>query len=128
MRTVGKSNWTISLNSPAPRTSAAEVEPYFRRIAFFGRFSLHESSEFDGRAATAHDLLTGFPVAAVEADAELAALMASDELNGGALPRAQRYEPANYPSVTIPTAPAKLRCGKATRPESMPWRTRPTAN
>jgi hypothetical protein len=53
MRTVGKSNWTISLNSPAPRTSAAEVEPYFRRIAFFGRFSLHESSEFDGRAATA---------------------------------------------------------------------------
>jgi LuxR family maltose regulon positive regulatory protein len=46
---------------------------------------------FDGRAATAHDLLTGFPAAAVEADAELAALMAADELNGGALPQAQRY-------------------------------------
>jgi LuxR family maltose regulon positive regulatory protein len=46
---------------------------------------------FDGRAATAHDLLTGFPAGAVEVDAELAALMASDELNGGALPQAQRY-------------------------------------
>jgi LuxR family maltose regulon positive regulatory protein len=45
----------------------------------------------DGRAATAHDLLTRFPAGAVEADAELAALMASDELNGGSLARAQRY-------------------------------------
>src|SRR3954469_6767383 len=45
----------------------------------------------DGRIATAHDLLTRFPVGAVEADAELAALMASDELNGGSLAQAQRY-------------------------------------
>ena len=45
----------------------------------------------DGRAATAHDLLTGFPAGAAEADAELAALMAFDELNGGSLEGAQRY-------------------------------------
>jgi LuxR family maltose regulon positive regulatory protein len=45
----------------------------------------------DGRAATAHDLLTGFPAGAVETDAELAALMASDELTGGSLPQAERY-------------------------------------
>jgi LuxR family maltose regulon positive regulatory protein len=45
----------------------------------------------DGRAATAHDLLAGFPAAAVESDAELAALMASDELTGGSLQQAERY-------------------------------------
>jgi LuxR family maltose regulon positive regulatory protein len=45
----------------------------------------------DGRAATAHDLLTGFPADAVEADAELAALMASDELSEGSLWQAERY-------------------------------------
>ena len=45
----------------------------------------------DGRAATVHDLLTGFPAGAVGADAELAALMASDELNAGSLAEAERY-------------------------------------
>jgi LuxR family transcriptional regulator, maltose regulon positive regulatory protein len=45
----------------------------------------------DGRAATAHDLLTAFPADAAEADAELAALMAFDELNGGSLEGAGRH-------------------------------------
>jgi LuxR family maltose regulon positive regulatory protein len=45
----------------------------------------------DGRAATSHDLLTGFPAGAAQADAELAALMAFDELDGGSLDGAQRY-------------------------------------
>jgi LuxR family maltose regulon positive regulatory protein len=50
-------------------------------------FSLY----FDGRASTAHDLLSGFPAGAVQVDAELAEVKASDELNGGALRQAQRY-------------------------------------
>ena len=45
----------------------------------------------DGRAATAHDLLIRFPAGAVEADPELATLMAFDELNGGSLEGAERY-------------------------------------
>jgi LuxR family maltose regulon positive regulatory protein len=52
----------------------------------------HWSSLYlDGRTATAHDLLTGFPAGAVEADAELAALMVFDELNGGSLEQAERH-------------------------------------
>src|SRR5262249_56479140 len=53
---VATPNGPPSQNPPAPRTAAGskrEVEPYFRRIVSFGRFSLHESSEFDGRAAAA---------------------------------------------------------------------------
>src|SRR3954454_22577646 len=61
----------------------------------------------DGRAATAHDLLTRFPVGAVEADAELAALMASDELNGGSLAQAQRYLALAIESAT--SVPANRR-------------------
>jgi LuxR family maltose regulon positive regulatory protein len=45
----------------------------------------------DGRAATAHDLLIGFPAGAAEADAELASVLAFDELNGGSLEGAERY-------------------------------------
>ncbi|MDQ1619404.1 MAG: LuxR family transcriptional regulator, maltose regulon positive regulatory protein [Actinomycetota bacterium] len=45
----------------------------------------------DGLAATAHELLTVFPPGAAEADAELATLMAFDELNGGSLEGAERY-------------------------------------
>jgi LuxR family maltose regulon positive regulatory protein len=45
----------------------------------------------DGRAATAHELLTGFPAGAVEADPELAALMAADEEIRGSLRGAQAY-------------------------------------
>jgi hypothetical protein len=35
----------------------AEAELYFPRILSFGRFPLHESSEFDGRAAAAARIL-----------------------------------------------------------------------
>jgi LuxR family maltose regulon positive regulatory protein len=66
---------------------AAELWGFAARLLADHWFSLY----LDGRAATAHDLLTGFPAGAVEADAELAALMASDELNGGSLQQAERY-------------------------------------
>ena len=45
----------------------------------------------DGQAATAQELLAGFPAAARRADAELATLMAADELAHGGLEAAQRY-------------------------------------
>ncbi|HEV2240944.1 MAG TPA: LuxR C-terminal-related transcriptional regulator, partial [Streptosporangiaceae bacterium] len=44
----------------------------------------------DGQAATAHELLQGFP-AHVAADAELTALRAADELNRGSLDEAERH-------------------------------------
>jgi LuxR family maltose regulon positive regulatory protein len=62
-------------------------------------FSLY----LDGRAATAHDLLTAFPAGAMEVDAELAVLMASDELNGGTLEQAERYLAlASAKSTSVP--------------------------
>src|SRR5579862_2306450 len=45
----------------------------------------------DGQAGTAHELLAGFPAGAAAADAELAALVASDELAQGSLEAAERY-------------------------------------
>ncbi|HZD13615.1 MAG TPA: LuxR C-terminal-related transcriptional regulator [Pseudonocardiaceae bacterium] len=45
----------------------------------------------DGRAATLHDLLTGFPAGAVEVDAELAVLMASDQALRGSIEAAEGY-------------------------------------
>jgi LuxR family maltose regulon positive regulatory protein len=66
---------------------AAELWSVAARLLADHWFSLY----LDGRAATAHDLLTGFPAGAVETDAELAVLMASDELNGGSLQQAERY-------------------------------------
>ena len=61
----------------------------------------------DGQAATAHQLLAGFPAGAVAADAELIALMAADELTKahGSLEEAERQlalatrEPASVPAV-----------------------------
>jgi LuxR family maltose regulon positive regulatory protein len=47
--------------------------------------------QFDGQAATAHQLLAGFPAGVAAADAELAALMAADELLRGSLQAAERY-------------------------------------
>ena len=44
-----------------------------------------------GQAATVHALLAGFPAEAAEADAELAALAAADELAQGSLEEAERY-------------------------------------
>jgi len=44
-----------------------------------------------GQAATVHALLAGFPAEAAEADAELAALAAADELAQGSLDTARRY-------------------------------------
>ena len=46
---------------------------------------------FDGQIATAHELLAGFPAAAVNGDAELAALAAADELTLGSRDTAERY-------------------------------------
>jgi len=45
----------------------------------------------DGQAATAHELLAGFPARALAADAELAAVAAGDELVQGSLEAAERY-------------------------------------
>jgi LuxR family maltose regulon positive regulatory protein len=45
----------------------------------------------DGRAATAHEVLTRFPAGAVAADAELAALAAADEVLWGPLDAAKRH-------------------------------------
>jgi LuxR family maltose regulon positive regulatory protein len=45
----------------------------------------------DGQSATAHQLLAGFPAGVAAADAELAALMAADELFRGSLQAAERY-------------------------------------
>jgi LuxR family maltose regulon positive regulatory protein len=44
-----------------------------------------------GQAATVHAILAGFPAGAAAADAELAALMAADELARGSLEAAERY-------------------------------------
>jgi LuxR family transcriptional regulator, maltose regulon positive regulatory protein len=45
----------------------------------------------DGRDATTHELLAGFPAGTRAADAELAALIAADELAQGSLEAAERY-------------------------------------
>jgi LuxR family maltose regulon positive regulatory protein len=45
----------------------------------------------NGQAATAHELLTGFPAGVVAGNAELIALMAADELDRGSLEEAERY-------------------------------------
>ena len=45
----------------------------------------------DGQAATAHELLAGFPAESRAADAELAAVAAGDELVQGSLEAAERY-------------------------------------
>jgi LuxR family transcriptional regulator, maltose regulon positive regulatory protein len=46
--------------------------------------------QFNGQAATAHDLLSGFPAGMSAVDPELAALMAADKLNRGFVPEAER--------------------------------------
>ena len=45
----------------------------------------------DGQAATVHELLAGFPANLAAADAELASLLAADELAQGSLEAAERY-------------------------------------
>jgi len=45
----------------------------------------------DGQAAVIHELLAGFPVGQLAADAELAAVAAGDELARGSLEAAERY-------------------------------------
>ena len=47
--------------------------------------------QLDGQAATVHAILAGFPAEAAAADAELAALVAADELARGSLEAAERY-------------------------------------
>jgi LuxR family maltose regulon positive regulatory protein len=57
----------------------------------------------DGQAATSHELLAGFPAGAGAADAELAALVAADELTQGSLEEAKRYLTlATLESVSVP--------------------------
>ena len=45
----------------------------------------------DGQTTTTHELVAGFPAAARAADAELAALVAADQLAQGSLEEAERY-------------------------------------
>jgi LuxR family maltose regulon positive regulatory protein len=59
----------------------------------------------DGRTATVHELLTGFPAEQLVADAELAAVAAGDELAGGSLEAAGRYlSLAERAPVSVPDA------------------------
>jgi LuxR family transcriptional regulator, maltose regulon positive regulatory protein len=59
----------------------------------------------DGRAATVHALLAGFPAEAPAADAELAAVAAADELARGSLEAAERYLGlAERGSAAVPAA------------------------
>ena len=51
----------------------------------------HLALQLDGQGATEHELLRQFPVSAVAADAELAALLAADELERGSLEVAEHY-------------------------------------
>jgi LuxR family transcriptional regulator, maltose regulon positive regulatory protein len=51
----------------------------------------HLAFQLDGHGATEHEFLKRFPVSAVAADAELAALVAADELERGSLEAADHY-------------------------------------
>ena len=55
----------------------------------------------DGQAATAHELLAGFPAEARAADAELAAVAAADELARGSLEAAERYLGAGRAGIGV---------------------------
>jgi LuxR family maltose regulon positive regulatory protein len=58
----------------------------------------------DGRVATAHELLAGFPGGAVGTDAELAALAAGEKLMLGSLEEAERsLQVATERSASVPT-------------------------
>jgi LuxR family transcriptional regulator, maltose regulon positive regulatory protein len=59
--------------------------------------------QLGGQAATVHELLAGFPADAAATDAELAVLIAADELAQGSLDAAERYlELAAGASATVP--------------------------
>ena len=59
----------------------------------------------DGQAATAHELIAGFPAEAAAGDAELAALAAADELVYGSLEAAEGYlRLAEQGSASVPAA------------------------
>jgi LuxR family maltose regulon positive regulatory protein len=59
----------------------------------------------DGQEAAIHDLLAGFPAAARAADAELATLVAADELAHGSLQEAERYlAAAEREAASVPDA------------------------
>jgi LuxR family transcriptional regulator, maltose regulon positive regulatory protein len=61
--------------------------------------------QLDGHAATAHELLAGFPAQARAADAELAALTAADELARGSPTAAERHlRLAERESASVPEA------------------------
>ena len=67
--------------------------------------------QLGGQAATVHELLAGFPAEAAATYAELAVLIAADELAQGSLEAAERYlglaarGPAPAPNHTAPQAP-----------------------
>jgi LuxR family maltose regulon positive regulatory protein len=59
--------------------------------------------QLGGQAATVHELLAGFPAGAAATDAELAVLIAADELAQGSLEAAERYLGlAARASATVP--------------------------
>jgi LuxR family maltose regulon positive regulatory protein len=63
------------------------------------------SLHLDGRAPTTHELLTGFPPSVRVADAELAAVVAADELAYGSLEAAERYlSLAELGTASVPDA------------------------
>src|SRR5215468_4319353 len=63
------------------------------------------SLQLDGQAATAHQLLAGFPAETRTADAELAALAAAEELAHGSLEAAERYlSLAEHGMASVPDA------------------------
>jgi LuxR family maltose regulon positive regulatory protein len=73
------------------------------------------SLHLDGQDATTHQLLAGFPPGVLAADAELATLIAADELFYGTLDRAERYlsvaEPAAAAMPDARRAQARLLLG-----------------
>jgi LuxR family transcriptional regulator, maltose regulon positive regulatory protein len=89
------------LHAMAAEWYAAHGEPIeaIRHAQAAGNWSLasrvlsdhHLALQFDGHGATEHEFLRRFPPSAVAADAELAALLAADELERGSLEAAGHY-------------------------------------
>jgi LuxR family transcriptional regulator, maltose regulon positive regulatory protein len=84
------SQWFAEHGYPVEAIRHAQAaEDWDRAARMFGDHwpSLH----LDGQDAITHELLAGFPAGVLAADAELAALIAADELAYGTLDGAERY-------------------------------------
>ena len=76
----------------------------------------------DGQAATADELLAGFPVGLLAADAELTALLAARELNRGSFADAERHlQLAAERSASVPAEPARAPAGRAGHAAAHRW-------